>query len=574
MTALAENGTVVLGYALLQASWQSLLLAAGLATVFRLWVRASAQARYRLAWCAYVAVAGCFLGNVVVGAHLVSRGQPILAVLERYEPTPVDQRTSAQDGGRPTKASALVELGAIARAAQFGGAATRSRADVGGYVNRLLKYSMAVLGFAWLLSLTLGLSVFGRDFMRARALARTHRSSVSRDTWLEFRSLLDRRTPRPVVGIYSSSSISVPCAVGLHSPVILLPSNIEADIGREHIPAFIAHELEHIVRGDVRSAFVQAVLDPLHVLNPAARWLSQLVRNLREEACDEAVVTGSIEPLIYARALVSLTSPSRPGILAASGSSRGQLVERVRCIAGGPRRRWSHVLINIAAASGIAGGTLLLSVGAQGLVDTWRPLPTDPGSRWIWITVEGELGLRVRGIDTDIDVNGWARVDERTVTGLTSWLVEGSGFGNEVRVTYSVGGFQRPLDSSAEKRLLNLLLEIHETRRFQGLAEPISGWSRSRSEEANGDSVSLLHKSTLDSPQLDGMIESTLSRIDSALIGPRASNGISESRQLFAAREALVLAHQLWSHGLVSAIEFDALLRAISERLEGAGDLD
>lgn len=573
MTALVAHGTIVLGYALLQAAWQSLLLVAGLAIVFSLCVRASARARYRLAWWAYIAVGVCFLGNVMFGAYLASKGQPSLAILERYEPKAPDQGTSAQIG-LPTKSSALAELDALARTTYFERAAAGNRVDVAVYVNRLLKHSIGALGFVWLLSLALAFVIFGRDLVRARSLVRTRRFSVSRDTGLDFCALVDRRRPRLAIEISSSPSVVVPCAVGLRSPIILLPANMEANASREHISAFIAHELEHIVRGDVRRAFVQAALDPFHILNPAARWLSQLVRNLREEACDEAVVAQSIDPVVYARALVTLTAPGRPGTLAASGSRRGQLVERVRCIAGVPRRRWSRCHIALAVASAIAVGTVLTHVGAEGLVDRWLPLPTESSHRWIWISVEGELGLRVRGTDVDIDVNGWARVDERTVAGVTSWLVEGGGFGEEVRITYSVHGLERRLDQNAEMRLLNILLDMHATQRFRDLAEPISGWSRSRSEVADGDSLSILHKSATGTPQLDGMIDSTLSRIDAAVIAGRESNGISEPRTLFAVREALMLAHQLRSHGLVSGSEFDSLLRAISDRLEGTGDLD
>ncbi len=108
------------------------------------------------------------------------------------------------------------------------------------------------------------------------------------------------------VRILQSSKITVPAVVGLFRPVILLPLAMLSSLSTEQVEAILMHELYHLRRNDHYINMLQNILEILFFFHPAIWWISRRIREEREKCVDEYVVGNTAKPLIYANALLTL----------------------------------------------------------------------------------------------------------------------------------------------------------------------------------------------------------------------------------------------------------------------------
>jgi hypothetical protein len=92
----------------------------------------------------------------------------------------------------------------------------------------------------------------------------------------------------------------------------------------------LAHELAHLRRWDDVANFVQTWIEAILFYHPAVWWISRTVRQERENACDDMVVTLVGSGPLYARALVSFAELQMQSPTLAVGASGGKLLQRIR----------------------------------------------------------------------------------------------------------------------------------------------------------------------------------------------------------------------------------------------------
>ncbi|HND53707.1 MAG TPA: M56 family metallopeptidase, partial [Pirellulaceae bacterium] len=101
----------------------------------------------------------------------------------------------------------------------------------------------------------------------------------------------------------------------------------------------LAHELAHLRRYDHLFNLVQRVIESLLFFHPAVWWVSQRVREEREQCCDDLVVACGATPLDYARSLLRVAELSRlaerrqavrPSLAAASLFATGDQPSKLR----------------------------------------------------------------------------------------------------------------------------------------------------------------------------------------------------------------------------------------------------
>jgi TonB family protein len=121
--------------------------------------------------------------------------------------------------------------------------------------------------------------------------------------------------------------------LGWLKPVVLVPAAAMLTLSPEGLEALLAHELEHIRRGDFLANVIQTFAEALLFYHPAVWWLTRRVRQEREHCCDDTAVQACGDPILYASALAGLEElrislkPIPDLALAASG---GRLMFRIQ----------------------------------------------------------------------------------------------------------------------------------------------------------------------------------------------------------------------------------------------------
>ncbi len=139
------------------------------------------------------------------------------------------------------------------------------------------------------------------------------------------------RISKPVI-LLESELMKVPAVFGHLKPVIFVPLGILANLPPRQVEAILIHELAHIQRSDYLMNLLQNVAESVFFFNPAVSWMSSLIREERENCCDDVAIgltndkTQFVESLISFRAL-SLFNHSK--YLTAFPGNRNQLLNRV-----------------------------------------------------------------------------------------------------------------------------------------------------------------------------------------------------------------------------------------------------
>jgi beta-lactamase regulating signal transducer with metallopeptidase domain/protocatechuate 3,4-dioxygenase beta subunit len=158
-----------------------------------------------------------------------------------------------------------------------------------------------------------------------------------------------------------SDEVGCPAICGFWRPTILIPRRLINLLDDEQFQLVFAHELSHWKRWDLQMNLLQTVLQITYFYNPAVWFANAVLRRLREEAVDDAVLIAAGAPQErYSDTLLDVAAQSlRPvevsvrliGIL----ESRKALVQRIRRMATGtiPRSArlglWGFLAVTVAA---------------------------------------------------------------------------------------------------------------------------------------------------------------------------------------------------------------------------------
>lgn len=148
--------------------------------------------------------------------------------------------------------------------------------------------------------------------------------------------------PRPI-GLRLSPNASSPAVCGLLHPTILIPHALAPRLHSQDLEAVLLHELAHVKRGDLWVNLVQTLLQIAYFYNPLLWLANAMIRRIREQAVDEAVLVAMGETAQrYPETLVSigkLAFARRPALslrLIGVVESRSALTGRIKHILSRP----------------------------------------------------------------------------------------------------------------------------------------------------------------------------------------------------------------------------------------------
>jgi beta-lactamase regulating signal transducer with metallopeptidase domain len=115
-------------------------------------------------------------------------------------------------------------------------------------------------------------------------------------------------SPTSRVSVLQSTAIDDPMTIGVFHPVILLPSKVLPDLGKEEISAIVAHEYGHIRRRDFPIHMMCEFMSLPIAWHPGIAYLMSRISQARELACDEYAATCLGNRRSYADTLLRLAS--------------------------------------------------------------------------------------------------------------------------------------------------------------------------------------------------------------------------------------------------------------------------
>jgi bla regulator protein blaR1 len=105
--------------------------------------------------------------------------------------------------------------------------------------------------------------------------------------------------------LLESEMVKVPVMVGFFKPVILFPFQLMSQLPAEQVEAVLLHELAHIRRKDYLMNLLQNLAEMIFFFNPAVLWISSLIRDERENCCDDIAVAETKSGKDFVHALIT-----------------------------------------------------------------------------------------------------------------------------------------------------------------------------------------------------------------------------------------------------------------------------
>ncbi len=233
--------------------------------------------------------------------------------------------------------------------------------------------------------------------------------------------------------------VTVPVVVGWLRPVIVLPPSLVSGLTASQLEMLLAHEIAHIRRYDFLANMLQTVIETLLFFHPAAWWLSDRIREERENCCDDiAVALCGGDRQAYTAALLALEE-SRDGqiMFAAAATGGGTLFRRaMRLLSGGPAHvelgaRWIAGVITIFAAFFTTGPAIGKAANLP-IVSRLEVMGLlSPGADSVPRYYKGSADLTKSNPDTVLIYSGngsfsdrwqWAEQRARTLRSSTYWI--------------------------------------------------------------------------------------------------------------------------------------------------------
>ncbi len=172
--------------------------------------------------------------------------------------------------------------------------------------------------------------------------------------------------PGSATRVEQSSAISVPETRGALRPVILLPESAR-QWDDERLDFVLTHELIHVLRHDWLIGVMAEIVAALHWFNPMAWRALHSLRQERELACDDEVLSRGIDGVDYAGHLVEIAAGPgcRTEADAVAMAHVSNLETRVRLILRPDIKRGGVTMKGKIMAAGVAGVMVILLSGMQ-----------------------------------------------------------------------------------------------------------------------------------------------------------------------------------------------------------------
>lgn len=169
-----------------------------------------------------------------------------------------------------------------------------------------LEYYLPLLVLLWLAGASFLTLRFIRGWLRVRQLRRKGLRAIDADWLTKFEILKEKMKLSKPIRFSFSTMVEEPITIGYFKPIILMPLSMFTQLEPAMIEAVVLHELAHIKRSDFLINILQSLLEIIFFFHPGIWWISKKIRQTREHACDDLAVRACQDPLLYANTLTQI----------------------------------------------------------------------------------------------------------------------------------------------------------------------------------------------------------------------------------------------------------------------------
>lgn len=167
------------------------------------------------------------------------------------------------------------------------GAFAETGTEVSSSIIGFLNGNARLIALAWLAIFAVKLIGIFHSFNQVYRI-RNYRTFSPSDYWKQRVSVLagQIQLSKPVV-LLESALVKVPSVTGFLKPMILVPVGMLSNLPQDQVEAILLHELAHIRRKDYAINLLQHLAEMIFFFNPGLLWLSSLIKEERENCCDD-----------------------------------------------------------------------------------------------------------------------------------------------------------------------------------------------------------------------------------------------------------------------------------------------
>ncbi|RZK10882.1 MAG: M56 family metallopeptidase [Flavobacterium sp.] len=164
---------------------------------------------------------------------------------------------------------------------------------------------------------------------------RNYRNQPVSDYWKERLEALSQAIHlNKSIVLLESQLVKVPSVTGFFKPIILLPIGMLSQLPQDQVEAILLHELAHIRRKDYFVNLIQSFAEIVFFFNPGVLWLSSLIKEERENCCDDIAVSVTKCKAKFVHALVSFQEYNMKSneLIMGFGGKKNHLLNRAKRI--------------------------------------------------------------------------------------------------------------------------------------------------------------------------------------------------------------------------------------------------
>jgi len=133
------------------------------------------------------------------------------------------------------------------------------------------------------------------------------------------------------IKLLQSDIVKMPVVIGHLKPIVFIPLGLLNNLPAGEIEAVLLHELAHIRRNDYFVNIIQVMAENVFFFNPALLWMSAIIRDERENCCDDVAVAQTKSKKQFIQALISFKEHAlhTSAYTTAFPAKKNQLLHRV-----------------------------------------------------------------------------------------------------------------------------------------------------------------------------------------------------------------------------------------------------
>ncbi len=187
------------------------------------------------------------------------------------------------------------------------------------------------------------------------------------------------------VQLLESRLVSIPSVSGFFKPIILVPVGLLNQIPQDQVEAILLHELAHIRRSDYAVNLMQTFIEILFFFNPGILWISSLLKDERENCCDDLAIGVTNNKKEFVNALISFQEYNLHAQRFALqfGDQKMKLADRAKRILFNSNKMLStreKYFLSVCAAMSVVLFLLILNVNSTSAQEIKPPVPDSLGN--------------------------------------------------------------------------------------------------------------------------------------------------------------------------------------------------